>query len=139
MSQKHIEDRVRHIDWPGPSPDLRDRVLSSAIFVEHSITWSDRVWFSRAWRLSAAAAALTIVLLDQFSGSQRPAGFTASAQALAEAQVIDETGRQVGLPPDLAQSLARRSMAEASRAQEQPRSASAFLQALELQNTGGEQ
>jgi hypothetical protein len=138
MKRRDIEDRVRQITWPAPSPSLRDRVLSAAGHVEQPITWSDRMWFSRAWRLSAVAAAVAIVVLDQLSESPRSTGFTAATEALAEAQVIDETGRQVGLPPDVAASLARRALTEASRPHTKRQSGSALSQAFELEGAGGE-
>ena len=139
MTREDIEERVRQISRPAPSALLRDRVLSAAVVLEQPISWSDRVWFSRAWRLSAVGAAFAIVVLDQFSSSPRPAGLPATPQALAEAQVIDETGRLVGLPPEVAASFARRAMAEALRPQVQSHSPSELLQALDLVSSGGAQ
>jgi hypothetical protein len=138
MTPQDIQDRVRHATWPEPSQGLRDRVLSAAVVVSQPISWSDRVWFSRAWRLSAVAATLAIVLLDQFSGAHRTAAFAPTPQTLADARVIDETGRQLGLPPDVARSLAQRVISEASRPLSQPPSTSELLQAFELESAGGE-
>lgn len=138
VKQRHIEDLVRRTTWPAPSPDLRDRVLSAAVVVAQPISWSDRVWFSLAWRLSAVAATLAIVLLDQLSGTQRQTDFTPAPQALAEARAIDETGRQLGLPPDVAASLARRIISDAARPPAHPRSSSELLHAFELDSAGGD-
>jgi|CXWK01.1.fsa_nt_gi hypothetical protein len=138
MSRRQIEDRVRRIIWSEPSSGLRDRVLSAAVVVAQPVSWSDRVWFSRAWRLSAVAATLAIVLLDQLSGTQRQTDFTPAPQTLAEARAIDETGRQLGLPPDVAESLARRFISDAARPPAHPRSSSELLQAFELDSAGGD-
>lgn len=138
MTRQRIEDRVRRTIWPEPSAGLRDRVLSAAVVVAQPISWSDRVWFSRAWRLSAVAATLAIGLLDQFSGAHRSVAFTPALQTLADARVIDETGRQLGLPPDVAASLAQRVITDASRPVAQPRSTLELLQAFELESAGGE-
>lgn len=81
-----IEDRLRQLSWPEPSARLRDRVLSTAVVTAQPITWSDRMWFSRAWRLAAVGAALAIVVLDRVAASPRPAVVPA-IQALAESQV----------------------------------------------------
>jgi len=135
MNRRDIEDRVRQIRPPAPSAGLRDRVLSTAVVAVPSITWSDRVWFSRGWRLTAVGAALAIVVLDQLAASPRPAAFTATEQALAEARAIDEAGRQVGLPPEIAALLARRVLSDASRTRVQLQSASELLQ--EFTREGG--
>jgi hypothetical protein len=83
MKRSEIEDQVRQTPWPAPSPQLRDRVLSTGVVAAPTITWSDRIWFSRAWRLSALAIALGLVVLDQMSGSPRSAGVTLVTQAPA--------------------------------------------------------
>lgn len=114
MNQRDVEDRLRETSWPAPSANLRDRILSIAVTAQ-PISWSDRVWFSRAWRLAAVGAALAVVVLDQLSISQRSTGFTPAPQALAEAQALDEAGRELGLPPDVAASLARRALSDPSR------------------------
>ena len=137
MTRRTIEDRLRHVSFPSPSSDLRDRVRSIAVVAQQPISWSDRMWFSRAWRLSALGAALAIVVLDLLSGAPRRPGVTASARVIAEAQVIEETGRQVGLPPDVAASLGRRVLSQASRVQPPPESARSLLQLFEADDTGG--
>jgi len=83
MTRKDIEDQVRQTAWPAPSPQLRDRVLAAAMVAAPAITWSDRIWFSRGWRLSAVAIALGLVVLDQVSGSPQSAGVTLVTQAPA--------------------------------------------------------
>lgn len=137
MKPRDIEDRVRQIKWPVPSASLRERVLSTAVVPSQPITWSDRMWFSRAWRFAAVGAAFAIIVLDQLSAAPRRPGFTASERVIAEAQVIEETGRQVGLPPDVAASLGRRVLSQASRFQPPPESASSLLNAIETESAGG--
>jgi hypothetical protein len=136
MKQKDVEQRVRQISWPAPPPSLRARVLSAPVGGAQPITWSDRVWYSRGWRWSAVGAALVCVLLDRFSGSPRAADLAPPPRAMAEAQAVDEMGRQVGLPPDVATSLARRALAEASAPQTPSQPGSTVLQAFELEGAG---
>ncbi len=112
MTLTDLEARVRAIAWPEPSPELRARVLAAAPVAGPSITWSDRLWFSRTFRLSVAATMIGLLTLDQFSGTRETAGFVPSPRATAEAQAIEDTGRQIGLPADAAASLARRALAE---------------------------
>ena len=106
-----IEDCVRQISWPPPSADLRQRVLSAASVIGSPITWSDRLWFSRPLRLSAAAAVLAIVAIDGLSSSSA-FRLTPAPHASAEARVVDEVGLQVGLPPSVAAALARRTVTD---------------------------
>jgi hypothetical protein len=134
-NRRDIEHRLRRISRPEPSASLRDRILSGAVVTAQPITWSDRMWFSREWRLAAVAAAIAIVVLDQIAASPRPVVFTATEQSLAEAQVIDEAGRQLGLPPEVAASLARRALSEAPRTRVQSEAAAELLQ--ELTREGG--
>ena len=115
MNRREIEDRLRRVSWPAPSAGLRAKVLSTAVVTTQPIAWSDRVWFSRQWRFAAMAAALMIVVLDLLSTAPRPSASRTAPQALAEAQVIEEIGRQAGLPEELAGSLARRTLFAASR------------------------
>ena len=84
--RRDIEDRLRQLSWPAPSAGLRDRVLSTAVVTAQPLTWSDRMWFSRAWRLTAVGAALAIIVLDQVAALPRPAAVPA-IQALGESQV----------------------------------------------------
>lgn len=113
MKLTDIENRVHQITWPAPPPNLRARVLSAATVAGQPITWSDRMWFSRGWRLSAVAT-LIIVAFELQSSSTRPAGLSPTPQALAEARAIDEIGVQLGLPPDVAALLARRTLSAAA-------------------------
>lgn len=133
--RRDIEDRLRQLSWPGPSAGLRARVLSTAVVTAQPITWSDRMWFSRAWRLAAVGAALAIVVLDQVAASPRPPAFAATGQALAAARVIDDVGRELGLPPEVAASLARRVLSEVPLTR-QSQAASELLQEFTRQGGG---
>lgn len=132
--RQEIEEHLRQLSWPEPSASLRDRILSTAVIAQ-PITWSDRMWFSRGWRLAAVGVVLVCVVLDQVAGSPRSAVFTATPQAIAEAQALDEAGRELGLPPEVAASLARRALSEALPTRLQPQWASELFQ--EFTREGG--
>jgi len=136
MKQQDVERLVRQMTWREPSPALRARVLSAATVAGEIVTWSDRVWYSRGWRLSAAGAVLSLLLFDQFSTSSRSADFAPASQAVAEATVIDETGRQMGLAPEVASAFARRALSEAS-ARTSPDQASTALRTFDVDGLGG--
>jgi hypothetical protein len=133
VTRAEIERRLRQARWPEPAAALRARVLAAAPVVNPRVTWSDRMWFSRAWRIAAAAVVVAAIAIESLPGTTDRTAFVASPQAVAEAQVIDATGREMGLPPDVAQALARRAVAMASRPPAD-RQASLALQNLE---TGG--
>jgi hypothetical protein len=135
MKPAEIEARTRQISWPAPPADLRARVLSAVPTTSLPVSWSDRVWFSRGWRLAAAAAVLTLPLLESMSGPARSPAPPASAQAAAEARFVDETARQAGLSPEQAAALARQ--ATAARRNARPRVHFGGL-ALEDFGPGGE-
>ena len=80
----------------------------------HRVTWSDRLWFSRAWRIAASAAVVAAIAIESLPGTADRTAFVAPPQAIAEAQVIDAAGREMGLPPNVAQALARRAVAMAA-------------------------
>jgi hypothetical protein len=111
MKPVKIEIRLRQIAWPSPPVDLRARVLSAVPVTSPAVSWSDRVWFSRAWRLAAVAVVLVAVAIEYVSGPTRPPAPAVSARAAAEASVIEETARQAGLSPEQAAALARRAVA----------------------------
>ena len=130
MTRAEIEHRLRQARWPEPAAELRARVLFTAPIVEQPVTWSDRVWFSRAWRITAAAAVVAAIAIESLPGTTDRTAFIATPQAVDEAQVIDATGRAMGLPPDVVQALARRAGAMAARPPAD-RQAALALQSLE--------
>lgn len=137
MKPHEIEDRLRRLGWPAPAPELRDRVLSSVVIESLPITWSDRVWYSRAWRVSIAGAALVIVVLDQLAGAPARASVAPAPQALARAEAVMEAGQQVGLPSDVAASLGRRALSEAAAPPSTSEQEAIALQSFETEGVGG--
>jgi hypothetical protein len=133
MTRADVERLLHRSEWSEPSLALRARVLAAAATVGHRVTWSDRVWFSRAWRIAAAAAVVGAIAIESLPGATDRPAFVAPPQAVAEAQEIDATGREMGLPPNVAQALARRAVAMAAHPPVD-RQASLALQNLE---TGG--
>jgi len=60
-----IERRLGEVRLSAPSADLRARVLAAAApLVERRLTWSDRVWFSRGWRVAAASVIVVLLALN---------------------------------------------------------------------------
>ena len=112
MNSRDIERRLREGKWPEPSQGLRARVLAEAAVRPQSIVWSDHLWFSRAWRVSMAAVVTAVLAIRAWPVS-RDAGFpNPSARALADAQAIEETGREIGLPDTVTASLVRRALTQ---------------------------
>lgn len=94
MNRTDIENRVRQMSWPPPSPDLRRRVLSTAVVAEGAVTWSDRIWFSRGWRWAAAGVIGACAVLDYASTWPSLPVRSAAPQMVAEmkaAQAREET------------------------------------------------
>lgn len=100
---------MREYPWPEMSPDVRQRVMSAPVAAVESISWSDRVWFSRTWRLAAAALVVLVIVLDQAAGVS-PSRVSASPQVMAEAKAVEDLALQAGLPADTAVWLGQRSM-----------------------------
>jgi hypothetical protein len=92
------------------------------------------MWFSQTWRLSALAAVALLGALEYLAGSSPSAGLALSPQVLADAAVVGETGRELGLSSDAADALTRRALTEAAR----PRSPEQERTALQEFAPGGE-
>jgi hypothetical protein len=136
MNHEHIEDRVLDYRWPEISPDVRHRVMSAPFVPAEPITWSERVWFSRAWRLSAAIAIVALIALDQLPAA-RPQHNTPPPQVMAEAQAIEEVATEVGLPVQTAGWLAQRAIFEATRPKASRQPGASLIQMLALDAAGG--
>ncbi len=106
MKPAEIETRVRQIAWAAPGAGLRARVLASALVTSRAVSWSDRVWFSRTWRLAAVAVVLLLATLEQVPGSARSSAAVESQQAVADESFVEEAARQAGLSPEQAAALA---------------------------------
>jgi hypothetical protein len=103
MTRTDIENRIREIEWPAASAALRSRILAAAPPAP-PVTWSDRVWFSRTFRWSVAAAFISLISVGQWSGANL------AEPATAEAARVRTLAIEAGLPADMAESLARQSM-----------------------------
>ncbi len=103
MTRTDIENRIREIEWPAASASLRPRVLAAAPAAP-PVMWSDRVWFSRTFRWSIAAAFIALISVGQWSGSN------VAGQSTGSAETVQTLAIEAGLPADVVASLARRSM-----------------------------
>lgn len=108
MTRAALEDRIRKVTWPEPDQALRARVLSSATLPDRAIPWTDRVYFSRGWRLAAAAAALVLMAVGPMSRPWTVAGADAARRTAADAELARETNQVVDLPADVTFWLAYR-------------------------------
>lgn len=115
MTGSDVEDRLRRMPWPRPSPEVRARVLSTATIPEGQVTWSDRVWFSRGWRLAAAMTVMVTLAAEAFSSAIFPRRMVETTRAAAEVQAVDDVGRDVGLPSALTAALVRRAVVSDAR------------------------
>jgi len=115
VTRAEIEKHLRQSRWPNPSPDLRARVLAAAPRVVGAVTWSDRVWFSRGWRIAAAAVVVGVIAIDLMWPAMATGAGIAGPQALADAQVVDDVGRDIGLPSALTAALAQQALAVDAR------------------------
>ena len=131
--KKEVERRLRQVRWPEPSAQLRARVMAEAPVRPQTIIWSDRMWYSRTWRLSMAALVIAVLTIRAWPGPHAAGVSDPSPQALAEARAIEETGRDIGLPDAVTASLARRALGQ-SRARAITLNPSA-LQFLDLEET----
>jgi hypothetical protein len=108
MNEIDVERRVRNLRTLQPSALLRDRVVSIDLMTVRRVTWSDRVWFSRGWRLTAAAAAIAALAVGAIPDRSDARAITPSRQALSDAGAVQEASQQLGLSADLTQALERR-------------------------------
>lgn len=122
MTAKQIERALRSMAWAAPAAGLRERVLSGARVAPRAIPLTDRIWFSRAWRLAAAAVAVALIALEQLAGSGGSVSRTVAAPIREDVAVIAEAARDAGLPADQAEVLARRMVS----ATERPRASAAL-------------
>jgi hypothetical protein len=131
MKEIDLERKIRGLRWPQPTDQLRERVQAARTLVAPHVTWSDRLWFSRLWRIGCgvvAAAALVVASLDRTTVDA-----TASAQTRAEAQAVSELARTLALPPDLAAALTQRALDGHTQPLGRARQDAAVLRALEAE------
>jgi hypothetical protein len=117
VTRDQVEQRIERVSWPEPSSSLRRRVLSTACVSPEPLIWTDRLWFSRAGRLGAFAAAITVIVLGQWLASG-PLPSAPASEAVSQRQQIEELARLVGLPADDAAALARRARPPGAQASE---------------------
>jgi hypothetical protein len=94
MSANDLDSRVRQLTWPGPSASLRPRVRALPL-PEPTVSWPDRVWFSRTWRLGAVGVVAALVALEAWSIPMAPARVTHGRQVVSGSALALE---DIGLP-----------------------------------------
>jgi len=114
MTDQAIANRVREAGRIEPGASLRARVLETAApLVRPSVTWADRAWCSRAWRLATVAAVLGLVALEQMTVPASDKSDGPPVYAAAAATATEDAARQLGMPPEEAKAFGRRAMADA--------------------------
>ncbi|HXT71013.1 MAG TPA: hypothetical protein VN700_14725 [Vicinamibacterales bacterium] len=107
MNDREVIDRLRIAEWPMPSPELRNRVAAIAVRPP-AIVWTDRVWYSRAFRLGAAAVAMAAITLDVWGAQAAVPANPRTIAAQVETKAIEDLVRSAGMPDDAARSIAGR-------------------------------
>ncbi len=112
-----FEERLLGSAHSQPPVDLRGRVLAAAApLVRPGVTWSDRLWFSRRWRLAAAALFVSLVALDHFAAGPAVAPrAVAPLIGLDAARAVADAARESGLPADQVALLSKRAFDAATR------------------------
>jgi hypothetical protein len=96
VSQRDLEDRMRQLSWPAPSAELRERVLATAV-VGQQVTWSDRLWFSRNWRLAAVGIALACVVVDQLASWPGGTSLGTGSSVIATSSALSTRDQTIAL------------------------------------------
>ena len=109
MRDTDLQASIRRAAWPDPSPELRARVLQDSALVERPLALTDRIWFSRGWRLSLAATTIGVIALGYLSGASAIVAPRMPGE-MARIVAIEETMRDAGLPADEAAMFARRAV-----------------------------
>ena len=109
MRDTDLQASIRRAAWPDPSPELRARVLQDSALVERPLALTDRIWFSRGWRLSLAATTFGVIALGYLSGASAIVAPRMPGE-MARIVAIEETMRDAGLPADEAAMFARRAV-----------------------------
>jgi hypothetical protein len=113
MNRREVREALRAAPWPKPSRELRSRIDAVSV-APTRISWTDRVWYSRGWRMTAAVAAMSFIAMHAWlspEDNQAHPADEVTTQALL--QVVQATG----VPEDTASVLVRRVLAaDTSRA-----------------------
>jgi hypothetical protein len=124
VTRRDVEERIRRTAWPEPPAELRARILQAAPRDQPAVAWGDRLWFSRAWRWSFAAAAVAIVVIGQWA-ADRPQPAPSEVPTLARMEALEGLMRQAGLSAEDAAALVQREMSR--RATSAPPSVSSAI------------
>jgi hypothetical protein len=104
MNEREVREALRAASWPRPSRELRARIETISV-VATGIPWTDRVWYSRGWRMTTAAAAMCLITLHAWL-SPEPTQFHAPDEETTQA--LQQLVQATGVPEDIASMLARR-------------------------------
>jgi hypothetical protein len=115
MRRTVLDDRLRRASWPEPGAELRERVLSAAgPRVNRTVTWADRLWFSRPFRVAVLGLAVALTALDVATAPAGRAAIAPAPASLAAAMAVEDAARQIGLPPEQAAAFSRDALAMSS-------------------------
>jgi len=111
-----LERQLLAAERPEPGANLRERVLAAMMpLVRADASRLDRIWFSRSWRMAAAAVLVGLLGAETQVRGVLDASRPAAAPAADSLQVAERIAREVGLGPRDAETFARRMLAQAGR------------------------
>jgi len=103
-----LEDRLRSMRRPGPSPELRERALARAAgLAAPPVSWVERWWASRSLRIAWAGALVLLVAANLGIGRPQRSSRAAPTPVAGIPAVSDETRAVIEDDLKLESALAR--------------------------------
>ncbi len=103
-----IESRLRQLPTPHVPGDLKRRVMAASTLSPRA-SWRDRAWYSRTWRLAAAATLVALLAADRWSaGAFRVERAGPGPAAVEESIRVAAVGVEMGMPEQAMRQLAAR-------------------------------
>jgi len=102
-----IEGALRGAGRSALPAALKPRVMDAVELPAGGVTWRDRLWFSRGWRVAAAAICLAVVAGESLM-TQRPPAEAATASPRVEREAAVQSGAEIGVPETEVERLAAR-------------------------------
>jgi hypothetical protein len=93
-----IESRLRQLPKAAVPGDLRRRVMAASTLSPRA-SWRDRAWYSRTWRLAAAATLVALLAADRWSAGTFGVEMSGPGPAAVEESIlVAAVGVEMGMP-----------------------------------------